>query len=326
MIIERIDRSGHVLDSFSFDDDVVSIGRAYNNQLVVSDLYVDARHARLSFDQESQQFRIFDLGSENGIRVVGRGHSRIEQPGGIALKSGDVILIGKTRYRILSRSHEVPEALRLSSLDALYSLTGTWWVAILALLGMFGLEAYVAYLATPYSETLYKDLIEALYVLIAAIVYGLLWVTIARTQKHEGRFLLHCNMFVLAYIVSHLFTLIAPVIDFNFRALMLGGYLFKALSCIGLFIIVYVSCYQSTGLKTGKRILVSMFPPAIAILGYVVAGLNQPQFDYSPPYNMSVVGERWQFQDSVEVEDFVARVEKELYQPASAEARARLEQ
>jgi FtsH-binding integral membrane protein len=324
MIIERVDRSGHVLDSYAFEEDVVAIGRAYNNQLVVPDPYVDARHARLSFDEDSQKFRIFDLGSENGIRVVGRGHARLEQPGGIPLESGDIILIGKTRYRILSRSHEVPAVLRLSSLDALYSLTGTWWIAVFALLAMFGLEAYVAYLVTPYSEHLYKDLVEALYVLIAAVIYGLLWVTIARTQKHEGRFLLHCNMFILAYVVSHLFTLSAPIIDFNFRALSMGGYLFKVLTCLGLFIVVYVSCYQSTGLKVGKRIMVSLFVPAIAILGYVVSGLNQPEFDYSPRYNMSVVAERWQWLDSEDSSIFTESVGEALYQPATEEARERL--
>jgi pSer/pThr/pTyr-binding forkhead associated (FHA) protein len=83
--------------SVDFDQKIVAIGRAPENDLVVEEPRVSGYHARI-FTEEGQVF-FEDIGSTNGSRVNGK---RILRP--LSIHSGDVIGLGskvRIRYDIL---------------------------------------------------------------------------------------------------------------------------------------------------------------------------------------------------------------------------------
>lgn len=324
MIIERIDKSGHVIDCHAFEVRSVELGRSYESDIIAVDPYVDAKHARIEFDEEGNSFILIDLGSENGIKIHKKKVSKLNSGGSTRLASGDSFSLGKTRYRVLHRKHEVAGALKLSALDTVYSLIGTWWVSVIVIALALVSETWAAYLDKPYSEKLYKDIVEALYMVVAALAYGFIWIFIAKSQRHEGRFLLHTNMFILCFVVVNLYQLIAPVLLFNVEGLLLGGYLFSVISCVGLFLVLYVSCYQSTGLNLWKRTVVSLIPTGLILLGLVVSFMNRAEFSRNPDYQTVVVSPAMQWKRSISTESFIGETDS-LYLAPTEEALERLD-
>ncbi|MBX2858785.1 MAG: FHA domain-containing protein, partial [Cellvibrionaceae bacterium] len=281
MIIERIDRSGHVIDTFSFRDHGVSVGRGYDNDLILSDVYIDNKHMLVEYDYLKNTFVVEDLGSLNGVSCTEKnGIKKLKTTSPkereFAVQSGDVILIGKTRLRLLSKAHAVEPARLLSGLDGVLSNLGTWWVALAICLLVLVTEALSAYNSDPFAEKLYKDMVEGLYMLFAAIAYGGVWVLVARTQRQDGRFLMHFNILLLMSVCVSIYFLLQPILVFNFEWLMLRGYITKFLLMFVLFIAVYASCHQSTSLSAGRRVFVSLLLPALVFLGTVITELNRP--------------------------------------------------
>lgn len=314
MILERIDKSGHVIDCHAFPGDILSLGRGYNNDLIVTDPYVDAHHLHLEFDPERNCFVLTDLGSKNGVRLEDNVSPPVQPGETVTLESGAVILVGKTRYRLLKHNHPVPPALVLSSWEPVYGILGTWRAFTLIIAMVFGLETLSAYWDKPYSNTLYKDLLPSLYLMFLAVGYGLAWVMIARVQRHEGRFLTHANLILLVMVAVALYRLIEPVLGFNLEWILLGGYLSTVLACLVLFLAVYVSCYLSTGLSAYKRLGVSLLVPGIVLLGTLVSEVNKPDFQARPDYRITLVSPFWQFRAGDSQEDFLQAV-KGLYKP-----------
>ncbi|WDU83557.1 FHA domain-containing protein [Caloramator sp. Dgby_cultured_2] len=73
---------------------VMSIGRNFDNDLVIKDPYVSGNHAKI-FVKDDRLF-IEDLGSTNGTYVNGRRIDKIEQ-----IEEGDIIDIGRISLKVL---------------------------------------------------------------------------------------------------------------------------------------------------------------------------------------------------------------------------------
>jgi hypothetical protein len=84
-----------------------TIGRAFNNDIVLSDPYVSPIH--LTIDKSGNGWVATDLGSENGSFI--RKNRRID--GAAEVVSGDLITVGRTQLRLWSPEHIVPDALPL---------------------------------------------------------------------------------------------------------------------------------------------------------------------------------------------------------------------
>src|SRR5258708_22168803 len=85
----------------------VRIGRGYDNDVIVDDPYVAARHLRI-FRDETGQLLAEDLGSANGTFLDG-GKIRLAS---LILDGGQPIRIGQTYLRVRDLNHAVePERL-----------------------------------------------------------------------------------------------------------------------------------------------------------------------------------------------------------------------
>lgn len=108
MIIEVLDgRHGGVRTRVSVASVPLTIGRALDNDLILDDAYVDARHARIRVNDDGQ-YEIEDLGTINGLVRVGERH-RSER---ISAGPGTQVRIGRTVLRFRDPAEQVPPALR----------------------------------------------------------------------------------------------------------------------------------------------------------------------------------------------------------------------
>jgi len=115
--IEILDARGNVAERTRIDSFPVHIGRAYGNDVIVSDPYVCAAHVVIERDQD-QRLIARDLESLNGIRTDGD-----ERVSVLELRSGARFRIGRTLLRYCSVDHPVPPAL------AAHEHNGSWIAA-----------------------------------------------------------------------------------------------------------------------------------------------------------------------------------------------------
>jgi hypothetical protein len=110
IFVEILSRHRDVAARFRFADQDVYIGRGYDNDVIVDDPYVGARHARL-FRDDAGRLVVEDMGSANGM-FLDRDKSRRRR---IIVDGERPIRIGHTHLRIRETSHGVgPERIARS--------------------------------------------------------------------------------------------------------------------------------------------------------------------------------------------------------------------
>src|SRR5262245_9871007 len=107
MILEVLDpRSGVVHTRVRLGELPLSVGRGYGNDIILDDPYVDARHARITFD-DSGALILEDVGSLNGLALPGN-TARVTR---VAVRAGAEVRVGRTTLRFRDPNESVPAAL-----------------------------------------------------------------------------------------------------------------------------------------------------------------------------------------------------------------------
>ena len=104
-IVETLDARGHVRARVRLETFPASIGRAFDNDIILDDAYVSPRHLLLVEDDAGILWAE-DAGSKNGTRCAGRATPEAR----FAIASGGNILVGRTMLRIFDSDHAVPDA------------------------------------------------------------------------------------------------------------------------------------------------------------------------------------------------------------------------
>lgn len=180
----------HTLEQFP-----VTIGRALDNDIILSDNSVSPHHLRLEQDEAGQVFA-HNLSAENGTRL--NGNKLGQQPVQVPLPSQ--LLLGNRRVRLLTSDMpvETTHASRCSGVFVL--LCKPLWAGLLLLLTI-GLTLFNDYLGT----TIQQEPLFYLGKLLSNLLWTLLWTLLIGGVT---RLVIHRWEFVPAVSVVSLFTLI----------------------------------------------------------------------------------------------------------------------
>ena len=280
IIIELISRSNRVLERHRYAGVNVSIGRAYDNDLIISDPHISEHHAVLR-DMGGGGWQIEDLNSKNGI-FTSR-HRRIRSHATIV--SGDEIALGRTHLRIYDRRHQVPDALSMNPVEkvmAPLSRTGNALLFIAFVLLIFALDSYLDQYVDYEFRHVFMDTVG---LTLVGIGWALAWGLIGRIMRHDTRFLVQL-VIVMTYLLSEVvFSNFLDLLAFNtssdnaaFVVGVIGHFLLFAL-------LLWLNLYIAIGQTDRKRLLlscgVSGSAVALVLLYYF---LNIPEFSPFPDY------------------------------------------
>ncbi|NKI34656.1 FHA domain-containing protein [Wenzhouxiangella sp. XN79A] len=210
VVIEQLGTTNNVLERQKFDAHQVWIGRGYDNDVILTDEHVDARHARLVFDDEGRLW-IEDRGSVNGIRRPRhRSHLKREQ-----VRSGDVFLIGRSRVRILLGDHPVPAAVKIRFSEVLLLWLGKPLVLVALVLAYLGAKVGGTALTTigefRWASVVKDNLWEVIgFVTLAVVVYFL-----SVLFRRGGNFVAHLSLLVVLFFVAGSLDFLIDLAVFN---------------------------------------------------------------------------------------------------------------
>jgi len=163
-----------------FSDVPITIGRAYDNDVVVDDPHVAAHHLRITRG-ENGNLIAEDLGSINGLYVD---HAR-KRTKEVTLDAGHELTIGATVIRVRTATHEVPaEQPMLRGLPY-------WPSAVLCIVGVFALAALDLWLSETNEPKAIRYFTPLLILTAAIFVWTTVWSVLTRVFIGRPRFGLH---------------------------------------------------------------------------------------------------------------------------------------
>ena len=215
-IVELTARSGRVMERYRFDRPNATIGRAFDNDIIVHDPYVDARHLRITNDLNG--LAVENL-SEEGYTIID--HKDATEPR-VPIASGVRIEIGKTHLRVFSTAHRVAPVLKFERVDRLFTtLTRPSIVAVLTLAYLL-LDYGNTYLSSFRETTFAADAVAIVTPLMPAILWAAFWALISRISRGEPRFFHHWVAVLIALSLVIVFGRLAQIVAFNFASLALN--------------------------------------------------------------------------------------------------------
>jgi hypothetical protein len=183
VIIEVLNVLGHVTERHCFNVFPITIGRGYDNDLILSDAYVSPAHTRLT-GVEDGGWHIEDLNSTNGVYVKRDGKN--QQTGHI--RSGDEFVLGRTRLRIVRASHPVEAAYPLPAYSAFSHFASKTWVTALIAVATVLFYAFSYHLLSSKEVSIAKLIAASLPPVFAALMWAGLWAFVGRVIKHQAYF------------------------------------------------------------------------------------------------------------------------------------------
>lgn len=272
LIVEVLDRRGHVAGRHRLETLPATLGRGYGCAVILDDRFVSPEHLRIDVDESGEVVAV-DLDSLNGLREP----STRQKVSRIPIRAGTRILVGQTVLRFCFPDQQVPPAVpeRAETLEigpvtltpagglAVGAIAATW-VGVATYLDSFGPERS----ATGVAAFIGTGIVLA--------VWAGIWALLGRLLVHRPRFGLHVGLAGLATLATALMASVAAYGDF----LAPGGSVMDGIEGgVGLFVfgaLIAGSLALSTALSRVKRLTIG-FGVSILVAGLV--GLAVVGFD-----------------------------------------------
>lgn len=283
--------------------ETLTIGRGWNNDVIVRDPLVDAEHLEIYTD-ESGFIRIRDLQTENGTRLRGR-----VLPVDAELPFSQAIRIGHSNIVIHQGNEVVAKAEPTPQFEPVIERMQQPAFAV----GAFAVALLIAFLSGQFAPDISIEsddrIGRAMFFGLGLIFWSALWGVIARLLRHEMAFWGHLT---LASALSS-FILLADVaiewMSFNWLSLSLNAYGYSVLFAVALLGWMFIGLDMSTRLKPFRRASISLGITAMVVLVmfvFPVGGRVEPNPATPPMVNLTQPPSRLLVSD-VSVEDFLAR-------------------
>lgn len=289
-VIEIYSRAGRMLFRQRMPTNSFTVGRGYNNDLLLDDPYVKADHMYIEA-REDGEWTIIDPEKSEQKTIV---------------KSGEELIVGKTRLKIFDQSYVVAPARNVNDFESNLISSGGLLSCVGFMLLAMVLQASEAYLSSA-SEVRWTIIVsEALIAGASFIVVAGFWALLSRLLRHEERFLPLLVLLLKVSIFMWLFDMVISLLGFNLNdpdAIFIIGALF-----VGLVTAYYIYACLVLVTLLSRRIqsiasLVAGVMVTLLISADLVIGLDK--FSAGVNYSGSMYPAVVVVANGVTVEDFI---------------------
>lgn len=175
--VEVLSRHRHVVSRQRCTGNVIRIGRAYTNDVVIDDPFVAPEHIRILRDA-SGALVVEDLGSVNGI-VADHERRSVRR---LLLHHDAVFRIGHTLLRVRGAYHPV-------AVERVAAVQRRWWPVLVGAGGaVFAVAAAVLWLSDFSEPRIVNYVVPLMGLAIVVVVWSMLWAVISRIFAGQARF------------------------------------------------------------------------------------------------------------------------------------------
>ena len=262
--LEAIDRDGSVRQSWRILRWPVTIGRALDNDVVLSDASVAAHHAtinlRRSIDAGTAKITVSAGNTLNGLTI-----GRDTLAGGATSTFDDSgrdleLHIARSTLRLRLPGHALAPEQRLAPT---VGRNLGWLGTVLLALALLAVVLFNVYLDADPDSLVRLAGAVVLRALVTAVLWCGFWALLSKLFTRQSHFAWHVRVFLIAGLVSLALAAVPPLIAFAFSWSWVTDYSF-----IAVYATIAVAVYfHLLAVEPGRRRLTS----AIATTGFVVA-------------------------------------------------------
>jgi hypothetical protein len=210
LILEIRDRRGSALHRI--ERQVTRIGRAYDNDIILTDPSVSPHHCVIRRDAEGRMI-LQSIADENGIRL---GNRRVDQ---VELDGGDIVTLdlGRTQVRLFDDSQPVAPTRPIGCRSGA-CVFGSWTWAIALFAVLVALSAIDNFLATPLEiswDTYWEDQVV---IVVVAITLSVGLLLLNRLTAHRWDYASSLVFVSLVLSLAFVIDLLFPFIDYYFNS------------------------------------------------------------------------------------------------------------
>lgn len=305
LIIEEVNRLGHVTGRHSYDEFPINIGRGYQNNLILDDPYVSVEH--ITINESENGWHIEDKNSENGVKY------RLHSSGSTAgqLNSGDEVILGRTRLRLVSPLHPVAKTHLLPTKASFSKILAHPLVASATVLITIALLLIDYQLSIPVKTGTEKVIANMFPTFIFALAWAGIWAFVGRVIIHRASFLPHFIAALMVFIISMLTAATSEYITFNLNSTTFSTvieFIIIGLTIAGL---LYINLSNSTNLNKKSNLITSHCVAwSMLLMGLFMQYVNKPEFSHAPEYASQLKPPFAKVATSKNLDDFMKDSEK----------------
>ena len=230
-LVEAVDRDGLVRQAWRIDRWPVTIGRALDNTVVLSDPHVAAHHATIDVEvgasaPDADVAASTDVAGPGATRIaiaagttrngvaIGRDHLRAGESRIVVDTGSDLELhVGRTQLRLRLPGHALGSELAMTPVVT----SDRHWAPTLGL----ALAVLLVVLASTWVDTDPDNLSRAAGAVVLTTIAGGaiwcgLWALLSKTFTRQGHFGWHVRVFVIASLATLVLAALPPLIAFSF--------------------------------------------------------------------------------------------------------------
>ena len=306
VIFEVVNRAGRTLERYRRSGERLTIGRAFDNDITLSDETVSPHHAVLESRGEAG-IVLTDLNSLNGIHSGSMGRVK----GVIDFVSGHEYSLGRAQVRIYKLDHPVAETMRIGGTDGIINSLGSSQ-GLSAIICLAAVVAVGEQWLNTYARVVWQEIAIGVFSVIAVgLLFAAFWAILGRVIKHEGRFQSQFALVMAYLLLQSAIVWLYEVVLFNSLNRLLSATFFLTLSFALLSCLLWLCLSLATHLISSQRWKYSTSIAAVMLsISIYPEILQQTEFADSPEYIKEVKSPTLRFTDGATVDQFLERSSK----------------
>jgi hypothetical protein len=330
IIIELLGWGGKRQRYFAVEGSSVTIGRSYQNDVVLGDVHISPEHLRLDAnDGAGGGWQLTDLGSLNGVEVIKNppipssptpsspspsSPSPSSAPPSLAptilLSEGAELKIGRTRLRILSDCHPVGPAKELHHLEQDVGKLNRLSIWLPLFLISLILDVGLLY-ASSYVEWQWKNVFSTILVTqTGLLMLALFWGGLGRFLRNDSHFISHYCLILMAGLAYSAGDWLIGILGYNMGTQLVSLVLSPLIALVLAALLLSANFALATNMLPRQRWVSALGFVMLIFVVSITAQVSQwGEFSPYPEYFSGIEIPALQFAGAESADNFVDRFE-----------------
>ena len=305
IIVEIFKESGFRRDYKTFETSPIKVGRGYQNDIILPDPYISADHAVIHLYENG--WTVEDLNTKNGTYINNEKITSSQRN----LASGDEIILGRTKLRVVSVDHPVAPALRLLHTSGFFTIIShplSVWGAVFLMFTVFCMQGY---LGSSEKLSVGKLALGSLSAIALIVIWAAAWSFVGRLIKHRAHFSAQLTFGAIVFFWMAVVFPLSDFIGFAFSNFVLDVVISVIFFAIFFTFLLSGNLAIATNIARPRRILVSsIITGAIISFGLLGYFAVKNEFNPIPGHYSSLKPPYFKVVPSRQVDSFLKRSER----------------
>ncbi|MDG1494842.1 MAG: FHA domain-containing protein [Porticoccaceae bacterium] len=318
IIIELLGWGGKRQRYFAVEGSSVTIGRSYQNDVVLGDVHISPEHLRLDAnDGAGGGWQLTDLGSLNGVEVIKNplipsspspSSASPSLAPTILLSEGAELKIGRTRLRILSDCHPVGPAKELHHLEQDVGKLNRLSIWLPLFLISLILDVGLLY-ASSYVEWQWKNVFSTILVTqTGLLMLALFWGGLGRFLRNESHFISHYCLILMAGLAYSAGDWLIGILGYNMGTQLVSLVLSPLIALVLAALLLSANFALATNMLPRQRWVSALGFVMLIFVVSITAQVSQwGEFSPYPEYFSGIEIPALQFAGAESADNFVDR-------------------